>query len=92
MSATVLEGNLLHFDAPFSVVLQYHDRLDLRQFYVYRLLGKVFHTDFQLQGANETLGPHITDFIASVIPQLEVLKSLNITVNSGNGGPGQYKH
>ncbi|XP_026273148.1 proteasome activator complex subunit 4 [Frankliniella occidentalis] len=51
-----------------------------------RLLGKVFHTDFQLPGANQTLGPHIDDFIASVVPQLEVLKSLNITVNSSNAG------
>lgn len=51
-----------------------------------RLLGKVFHTDIEFPGASQTLGPHIADFFACLIPQLEVLKSLNITVNSNNAG------
>lgn len=51
-----------------------------------RLLGKIFHTDFQLPGANQTLGPHVADFIASVVPQLQVLKSLNTSVDAGKTG------
>ncbi|KAJ1523444.1 hypothetical protein ONE63_001302 [Megalurothrips usitatus] len=51
-----------------------------------KLLGRIFYSDFQLAGANKTIGPQVAEFMLSVVPRLEVLKSLNITINAGNAG------
>ena len=69
-----------------SLLSFYLDNNPHDKFCVFRLLGKIFHSDFQLPGVHQVGGPQVADFIMSVVPKLEVLKSLNITVHSSSTG------